>query len=109
MAYSEEANVAMSHAAQRGQMGMTHGAQMPGPFTVSNGMYTSGKDHASKFAAVVNMSGGVRQGKQFTSDPASGVGRAPVAENHTHLDMQSQGAGTTFRARQHRRWRGAGG
>lgn len=68
------------------------------PFNPSNGMHSTGKDHAHCFASSVNMSGGVRQGSRFVSDPASGIARPAIKENKLHLDMQTQGSSRTFRS-----------
>lgn len=106
-----EANSAESSHAKRGQADATRGYQMPGPFTPSNGLHSVGSDHVGVFARSVNMAGGVRQGHTFTSDPASGIARAPIANNHAYdwIKVQGQRSGDTFEMRQHRRWAGRGG
>lgn len=94
--------------AQHGYSWATHNSQHPIPFRASVGIFKTGSAAASEFSQAVNFSGGVRQGHTFTSDPASGVGRASV-EGQAHLATQGQGSGETFRVRQHRRWAGNGG
>lgn len=106
---SRHASYYESAHAQHGQQTAAKGNQPIGPFTPSNGCHRIGRDHVSEFARSVNMSGGVRQGQTFTSDPASGVARAPIADYSVKYEVQGQGSGDTFEARQHRRWAGRGG
>lgn len=107
--YPREATSHEQACARRGQLGAVHGYQELGPFTPTNGMHAIGPDHADCFARSVNMSGGVRQGSTFTSDPASGVARAAVKENNVQLHPSSQGSGETFQIREQRRIAGYGG
>jgi hypothetical protein len=101
---------AETHGAATGQLGATHGMQDPGPFTPSDGMHCTGQDHIDCFEKSINMSGGVRQGHTFTSDPAPGVACASIEPTAaSHLDMQNQGSGETFQDRQHKRWANQGG
>lgn len=100
-----------TQGAQRGQAYATRGLQDPGPFTYSAGMHSIGSDHIDAFSSTVQYSGGVIQGKQFTSDPAPGVARCKVDGNHTYskVKVQSEGSGETFQERQRSRWAGHGG
>ena len=103
--YPGTATAIESHSASVGQLGATHGMQDPEPFTVTDGMHSTGHDHIYCFEKSVNMSGGVRQGHTFTSETATGSACAsiePVA--HSHLEVQGQGSGETFQDRQHKRW-----
>lgn len=97
--------------AVKGQVEASQGYQEPGPFMPSVGMHSTGHDHADAFSRSVQFSGGVRQGQQFTSDPAPGAAVASVDGNHSYEDIEvsAQGEGETFRDRQHSRWAGYGG
>ena len=101
---------AESAGAVHGQAGATHGHQQLGSFLPSNGMHSVGSDHIGCFSGAIRMSGGVRQGQQFTSDPAPGVARAGVDGFTPKYEQDPpRGAGKTFEDRQHSRWAGQGG
>lgn len=110
--YPGLANPAESANARRGQAEATKGFQDLGSFTPTDGLHSVGADHIAEFSQAIRMSGGVRQGAAFVSDPARGVARASVDGFHQNFEQTGDTprvGGATFEERQHSRWAGHGG
>lgn len=90
-------------AAQHGAAWATINETTPYPFNPTNGLHPNVHTSASIFAESVHYAGGAHQGSGRTSDPAPDTGQPNISGYNLHLDMQTQGAGNTFRERQSKR------
>lgn len=99
---------ARSAAARRGMaLAMQNGDIVhDGSFAPSIGCYVSGSEAGEYFRDALRYSGGVRQGPEYTSDPAPGVARVEVDHWVTLDDMhkQSEGLGRTFESQRRANW-----